>query len=184
MTMELKEGLNRLILDTSEERIRISIDENRENRSQLLRKARPAGSHPRDLTDLMVVSADDIAARWENYSLGSLQLILTDEDYYVPTAEQWSEILTYNRAEERDYMEHRRDCDDYAIYVKGCVGMNWGVNGIGLVMDVSSKHAYNVLLLQMRNGADYTFAAFEPQTDRYVAAGSEGYRAWSGFVIL
>ena len=144
-------------------------------------KERPAYTGPRDI-EVKKYSVQDIIQAFTKSSLSNLQPMFLDQSYFVPTWEQWQEIISWNRSEEPVYVPERRDCDDYAKYFAGAISLNWGVNACGIVVDVSSAHAYCAIFIDTVEGLGV--GLLEPQTDESPMIGEANYKAQSGYVIF
>ena len=59
------------------------------------------------------------------------------------------------------------------------IARKFGVNSIGLVIDYSGGHAYNLMVF-----SDGTWAIFEPQSDSWPTIGSGLYKFENGYVLL
>jgi len=88
------------------------------------------------------------------------------------------------------------DCEDYALRVMSEFRWRLGLNGVGYVQDLEYSpmawdtasqtwrqfvypHAYNLVLL-----ADAPAQVLEPQNDRLLRPGDEGYSMRSGMLLL
>lgn len=72
----------------------------------------------------------------------------TYQDYYFTTLEGWREVFDYiyHRFPMPPYIEARRDCEDFAIHLKGLVSALFGLNYFALVIGpVNVTHAFNLL---------------------------------------
>ena len=106
--------------------------------------------------------------------------ITLDKKYWLCSREHFQTIIRYNKINEKQYTSDQFDCDNFAFAFKAQVALNHGLNNVGLVIDNSGGHAYNVIIFN-----DGTAALFEPQTDKYVTPGqSEMYSFERGIIIL
>ena len=114
---------------------------------------------------------------------GKMQVTTLDTKYRVPSWRCWKNIIDKSFADTKEYSTDMRDCDDYAFFLRGETALRWQVNSIGFVLDVSGKHAYNVIV-GIDHDDDYgrlQAKFFEPQADRFVQINSteQGYEAYS-----
>ena len=79
----------------------------------------------------------------------------------------------------RSYLAEKFDCDDFAVAFKGRMAELFGINSVGIMIDWSSKHAYNILILD-----DGSVHAFEPQAGLWARLGSDNYQCKDGVLIL
>ena len=59
------------------------------------------------------------------------------------------------------------------------VDKRFGLNNVGLVIDYSGGHAYNIIIFK-----DGSVKLFEPQTDRWARAGRGNYKFQWGHIII
>lgn len=91
-----------------------------------------------------------------------------DSEYCALDMADWRYLLKHAPAH-KPYIPNRRDCDDYARYLRAWIDWEYAVNGMGTCRDFSSTppHAYNIILVVDDDGKlDVRFV--EPQTDRFV----------------
>ena len=99
----------------------------------------------------------------------------------------WNKILLYSQVDKVDYIAVKRDCDNFAIALAGDCSLKFGINGVGIVVDTAGRHAYNVLLVEGKEGLE--IAIIEPQTDGYAQIGdklsnAEAYTGKKGFILF
>jgi len=70
-----------------------------------------------------------------------------DSTYYLPTAQQMTAIIAFDWTDHLKYVANRFDCEDFAFLFKARVSERWQLNNVGLVIDWSGQHGYNVILL-------------------------------------
>ena len=104
---------------------------------------------------------------------------LVDGKYWTVSREEFEYLLRWDWTNQASYLVDRNDCDNYADVVRANFGFRLGINSVGLVLDVSSAHAYNLVVFS--NG---DFGWLEPQTDQWVQLGSGLYTLSSGLVLL
>ena len=106
--------------------------------------------------------------------------ITLDNTYWLCSREHFQTIVDHNTINEKKYVLDQFDCDNFAFNFKAQVAMNHNLNNVGMVIDNSGGHAYNVVIFN-----DLTAALFEPQTDRWITPGeSKMYSFKKGLVIL
>lgn len=108
----------------------------------------------------------------------ALSLRLLDSKQYRAVDEAaWRAILQHNGISKFTYVSELADCDDFAFALRGMVPLEFRVNGIGLVRDWSGGHAYNCILVVQ--GDEVVVRFIEPQSDRFISAGSGMYKLTS-----
>ena len=120
--------------------------------------------------------------------LGQLQPYLLDSEFTALPMEVWQEVLDWSDVDRVQYVAQTRDCDNFAIALAGQIGLRLKVNGCGVVVDYSGRHAYSVLLVAAPDGS-VSAALLEPQSDRIVMVGDkmsghEAYAANQGWILF
>ena len=116
----------------------------------------------------------------KGYNTRSWKRITLDKKYWLCSKEHFQTIIQYNKINEKQYTYDQFDCDKFAFAFKAQVALNHGLNNVGLVIDNSAGHAYNVIIFN-----DGSASLFEPQADQYVAPGqSDLYKFERGIIIL
>jgi hypothetical protein len=94
-----------------------------------------------------------------------------DGEYYAVSREEMREISKWNYTNREEYESAQFDCENFAISFMADVQRQFGVTTVGLVIDWSGGHAYNLFVYE-----DGTVELFEPQNDRFVDPGeAENY---------
>lgn len=101
-----------------------------------------------------------------------------DSRYWLPTKEDFELLLEWNWTDHWNYLLDRFDCEDFSLEVKTVFGQI-GLNCVGLVIDWSSAHAYNLVIFE-----DGSFRWLEPQNDTYIELGYGVYKLTNGAVLL
>jgi len=112
---------------------------------------------------------DILKAEIDNYdgSAVPVKTIFTDGNYYLPTEkEQMDEAKMFNPFEYLPYRPSRFDCENFAAAFKVFSAFLWGTNGVGMVIDWSGGHAYNVIVYST---GEIEF--YEPQEGELVEIG-------------
>ena len=110
-----------------------------------------------------------------------------DNRYWLPTLEDFQQLLVWDPTEHWEYLVDRFDCESFAFQLQANFVARLGLNCVGVVLDKSSTntlgqpnpHAYNMIVL-----ADGSFRFLEPQEDRYVDIGTGLYRFEAGVILL
>ena len=102
-----------------------------------------------------------------------------DNKYWTCSEADFNKIVAHDPTDDKGYAADRFDCDNFSFTFKARVGRQYGINAIGVVIDYSSAHAYNVVVF-----LDGTAKIFEPQSDEWPALGSGNYKFESGLVII
>ena len=104
---------------------------------------------------------------------------LMDGKYWTVSKEEFEYLLAWDWTNQASYIAERRDCDQYAEVVRSMFSWRLGINSVGLVLDVSSAHAYNLVVF-----SDATWGWLEPQSDSWVQLGSGLYKLTEGSVMI
>ena len=86
-----------------------------------------------------------------------------DNNYYAVDMETFKKIVEWDWTDTRKYIADTFDCDKFAMYFKARVAIDFGVNAVGIVLDYSSSHAYNIVILKDQQGVKWYL--YEPQND-------------------
>ena len=105
-----------------------------------------------------------------------------DKTFNCPTEAEWLKIISKISIHSWKYKAEVSDCDDFAHAFKGLAGLSSGANGVGFVMDRSSSHAYNLILV--KNSRGLSVRLVEPQTGKFVKKGTRNYKAQSGYLVF
>ena len=86
-----------------------------------------------------------------------------DGIYYITSMDTFKKIIQWDWTDTRKYISETFDCDKFAMYFKSRMAIDFGINGVGVVLDYSSGHAYNVVIV--KEGNDINIYKYEPQND-------------------
>ena len=128
------------------------------------------------------VSSTDVERVHAKSELRTLQFVPLDTSYVALPADVWDLFLQYSGVDRIQYKSDTMDCDDFAQILAGECKRKLHVNGIGLVVDFSGKHAYNALLAY--EGSELSLLTIEPQNDKIIINRSGMYAAQYGFLLL
>jgi hypothetical protein len=87
-----------------------------------------------------------------------------DKNYYTTGYETFKKIIEWDWTDTRKYITDVFDCDDFATYFKARMAIEFNINAIAIVLDYSSAHAYNIVILKDCSGVKWYI--YEPQTDQ------------------
>ena len=140
----------------------------------------------------VTVTAGQVVKALRDAGLGRLYPYLLDQTFTALPASIWDKVLAWSDVDAVQYVSERRDCDNFAVALAGQIGLRLRVNGVGVVVDYSGRHAYNVLLVgdQLVGGPlELKARLIEPQSDRTVnvgdkLSGHEAYKAAEGFILF
>jgi len=103
-----------------------------------------------------------------------------DNKYWVCSKETFMKLVKWVWVSKMKYVGDRYDCDNFAFTFKALVGLIWGLNNVGVVIDTTGGHAYNIIIFD-----DGSWELFEPQSGRFVKPGEHKmYTFKRGQVIL
>jgi len=137
------------------------------------------------LRDLIVQETDVVPAT-EEISEETIRTAVTDAlpdddpswmtldgSYFAPQPEDVDALRDLSSAPQwLPYRSERYDCEDFAFSYQALAALLGGVNTVGVVIDWSDAHAYNVIV---DSAGEVRF--YEPQSDMPVVIGSDGYEA-------
>jgi hypothetical protein len=86
-----------------------------------------------------------------------------DGTYYTTDMETFKKVVEWDWTDTRKYVLNRFDCDKFAMYFKSRMAVDFHINAIGVILDYSAGHAYNLVILKDSQGVRYYL--FEPQND-------------------
>lgn len=146
----------------------------------------------------LVVPAQAVHKAAVEAGLGRLNHQFLDPNYVALPLGVWEDFLMWSWLNDVKYIESHFDCENSAMALCAEVGRRLRVNAVGLVMDISGRHAYNALLV--KDGDGVRVQVCEPQTDALVTigeafrgdkafgvneafSGNEAYKAEEGFVL-
>lgn len=95
-----------------------------------------------------------------------------DIAYYGVDLETFMKIVVWDWTDTKKYILDKFDCDKYAIYFKARMALDFGINALGVVLDYSSGHAYNVVIF---TDVDEPIL-FEPQNDKLIKVDERNLR--------
>ena len=93
-----------------------------------------------------------------------------DSKYFVCDEKSMKAIIDWDWTDNKKYVADKYDCDNFAFSFKSMVDKRFGLNNVGLVIDYSGGHAYNIIVF-----SDGTSKIFEPQSDSWPTMGRGMY---------
>ena len=108
-----------------------------------------------------------------------MEILALDSKFWTCNEADWKKIIDYDWTDEKKYVTEQYDCDNFAFNFKARVARKFGVNSVGLVVDYSGKHAYNLIVF-----SDGTWKIFEPQSDRWPTLGIGQYKFEDGYILI
>ena len=137
---------------------------------------------PRENDQLIEVPYETLLSSWKDNGLAGMHPFFLDHVYTVPTKEYISKIIEYSSINKQEYINDKKDCDDFAKAFYAETSFLYGITAVALVIDFSSNHAYNVFW--MKEGNLLKIQVIEPQTDEIQVIGEAGYEAKSGIALI
>jgi len=110
---------------------------------------------------------------------GKMDIKALDTKFWTCNESDWKKIIDWDWTNEKKYVTEQYDCDNFAFNFKARVARKFGVNSVGLVIDYSGGHAYNLIVF-----SDGTWKIFEPQSDRWPELGTGLYKFEEGFILI
>lgn len=141
------------------------------------RRATLKRTNPRNMS---LSEVDDAINTVKGYNKKNWQLIRLDNKYWVCNKSEFMRVVRTNTINEKQYVLDQFDCDNFAFNFKAQVAFQYNLNNVGMVIDNSGGHAYNIVVFN--NG---TAQLFEPQSDRWITPGeSKMYSFKKGVIII
>ena len=133
--------------------------------------------------DTRMISGETARTLWAGSALSQLKLWVLDKELAVATRAEWMRVIRENEADRATYRSERVDCDNFAMFFSGSVGLRRGISS-AYVLDFSAAHAYCALPILQPDGT-ITIEAFEPQSDNIVTSvvGAGMYKAQYGVAL-
>ena len=122
---------------------------------------------------------------WKAGFLGEgMKKLNLDTKRYACTRQEFVNWIKWDWTNKRRWLEEEYDCDNFAFSFKARTDRKIGINWVGLVIDYSGGHAYNVVAF-----SDEAPKLYEPQADKWVTLGqgkssTEMYVLKSGYIII
>jgi len=108
-----------------------------------------------------------------------------DGKYYTTTLDLFKKVVEWDWTDSRKYISESFDCDKFSIYFKSRMAIDYGINTIGVILDYSGGHAYNLVIVKNPNPQLYLF---EPQTDEIFTYDNRNIRVYpmkaNGWVLI
>jgi len=86
-----------------------------------------------------------------------------DGTYYTVDTDTFKKIIDWDWTDTRKYLSETFDCDKFAMYFKSRMAINFGLNAVGVILDYSAGHAYNLVIL--KDAQEVKWLLYEPQND-------------------
>ena len=107
-----------------------------------------------------------------------------DSKYWACSKKEFQDWIRWDWTNKKKYVAEEYDCDNFAFSFKARCDRKIGINTVGLVIDYSGGHAYNVVAF-----TDSPAKLYEPQSDRWVEPNAsksrnEVYKLTNGYIIL
>ena len=107
-----------------------------------------------------------------------------DTKRWVCSQEDFVKWIIWDWTNCKRYIAEEYDCDNFAFSFKARTDRKLGINCVGLVIDYSGGHAYNVVAF-----SDARPKLYEPQGDRWKEVGdprskTEMYKMVNGYIII
>jgi len=133
------------------------------------------------------ISKESIQQAWRESPLMRMRIMtMNDREYYCYKLADWKKIFKESEPLNKKfpYVAERRDCDKFMAYFKGITSMKYLISGVGMVIDYSGGHAYNLLAVKIDQEPYCKLVAFEPQNYRFPTLGSGQYKAERGIILF
>ena len=113
-----------------------------------------------------------------------MEFLQMDNKYWSLPTWIWKNIIEKTKVDRKTYTGDFFDCDDFAVLFRAKCTDTFGVNGVGIVVDYSGGHAYNLILARERG--QIAIKWLEPQNDVIMDELGESklYKGTNGFIFL
>ena len=108
-----------------------------------------------------------------------MDIFALDNKYQVTSQKDMKKIIDWDWTDNKKYVAEKYDCDNFAFSFKAMVDRRFGVNNVGLVIDYSGGHVYNIIVF-----TDGSVRLFEPQSDRWARIGTSQYKFEEGKILI
>ena len=108
-----------------------------------------------------------------------MDILSLDNKYLGTNQADMKKIIEWDWTDNRKYIAEKYDCDNFAFSFKAMVDRKFNVNNVGLVIDYSAGHAYNIIVFN-----DGTVKLFEPQSDKWPRIGTSMYKFEEGKILI
>jgi hypothetical protein len=102
-----------------------------------------------------------------------------DGEYWVTDEQSMRDIIEADLTNSHGYQSGEFDCENYALSFAARVQREYGITGVGIVIDWSGAHAYNMLVY---NSGDVEL--YEPQNDELIDPGQADKYAFESVSII
>jgi hypothetical protein len=86
-----------------------------------------------------------------------------DSQYVSTGLDEFKKIISWDWTDHLHYEINTFDCEDFAFYFASRVARMFGINTVGIVLDYSSAHSYNLVVVKDSQGVRWML--YEPQLD-------------------
>ena len=109
------------------------------------------------------------------------EIKMLDKFYRVPSDAGFRNSIKGMWGHQRDYTAETYDCDNFATWFWAWAA-GLGMTSVGMVLDDSGQHAYNVVVTY--TGTELEAHFVEPQTGEYVAIRRGKYQLTSALILV
>ena len=102
-----------------------------------------------------------------------------DSKYWACSKKEFEGWIKWDWTNKKKFIAEEYDCDNFAFSFKAMVDRKFNVNNVGLVIDYSAGHAYNIIVFN-----DGTVKLFEPQSDKWPRIGTSMYKFEEGKILI
>ena len=103
-----------------------------------------------------------------------------DSKYWACSKKEFEGWIEWDWTNKKRYVSEEYDCDNFAFSFKARCDRKIGINTVGLVIDYSGGHAYNLVCF-----TDAPVTLYEPQNDTWKEKGqSKMYTFTDGYIVL
>lgn len=115
-----------------------------------------------------------------NLVQGNVKRLVLDNKYLVCEKKVFQDWVQWDWSDEKTYLVDKYDCENFAFSFKARTDRKFGLNNVGLVIDYSGGHAYNVVMF-----SDSPPELYEPQSDSWIKKGQgKPYRLARGYILI
>ena len=126
----------------------------------------------------------ELATDFENFPNNGVKRVPIDSRYYLTTPDDFSRIIEETIIDHRRYKRAKFACENFAFGLQNVVAQRYGINSVGIVIDLSNSRGYNIVIYD-----DGMSEVFDPNNEMLVTTGRENtdheaYEIESGLILL
>lgn len=104
-----------------------------------------------------------------------------DKYYWVTSEEDFMKVAKKDKTNMIEYVSEKFDCENFAMLFSARMSYKYHLNSVGIVIDYSSQHAYNIIVFR-----DGSVKLYEPQEELLIDIDNDydNYNLENGAVLI